>query len=732
MTSPVEFFRTSSMNVYKKEGTEFEQEVKRELFDNEIYLYELIEKGFISPDGTVIINPIDFQRKLTEAIQFARQSVGNQGKIATNRFMHLLGASVEDTPSIPRQAYDTSLYETPILGQNRIAYMRMGNIDYRHGLMLGGLGTGGIERTPQGIFRRVGFTFVGQNTEDKERNIASQFHIYMSTKSQQFSSALCTEKPEGDKLNTWKWKFNPDNGSYHALYPMEWHIYHGNDMPGKITITSFSPIIKENYQETSYPVIVYKVKIKNTSAEPMTASFMFTMQNLVGWKPNTANNTRSPEAFREVERKNSAGINPIFNSESAKDFISEWEPESKGNHNKTVIDENGNTYLILTGNQNTIPDTNGEIAIAIPKIDGLEVSYVTSFDANGDGSEVSSFYENGQLSNNEKREIKGKDLAGAIAFKVGDLAPGREIEVPVILSYDFPISKQGETILLKRYTKFFGESGQNAIKIAATALENYKKWEESVRQSQKEIALDHCELPDWYQGAVLNKLNLLQTNSIGWFTYDNTSIGGYPHAPATEGLHLLAESNKVDYNHVETMDVRSYDFARALFWPELDQNILTYYSETIPQEDSLNVFFNEQTFVHVFFLKMNYIFKRLTAKLEEEKNKLKTEKEQILNAVLGSRKVKFSTPHDIWSSATGPMMNTYTHQNANLWPGLPPVGMLQALRNFDLTGDYVTFEKQYQGFSRTLDYAENVLDQNNDSIPDFLIPKNESVPLQAF
>ena len=71
-------------------------------------------------------------------------------------------------------------------------------------------------------------------------------------------------------------------------------------------------------------------------------------------------------------------------------------------------------------------------------------------------------------------------------------------------------------------------------------------------------------------------------------------------------------------------------------------------------------------------------------------------------------------------------MNTYNHQQANLWPGLPPRGILQAYRNYELTQDFQTLRDQYTEFSLALDYAEQELDLDGDHIPDHCIPANNA------
>uniref|UniRef100_UPI001D0E0A3A GH116 family glycosyl-hydrolase n=1 Tax=Candidatus Magnetaquicoccus inordinatus TaxID=2496818 RepID=UPI001D0E0A3A len=317
------------------------REVVSILLKNKPFSYELIEKGFLAPDGKTIINPIDLQRLIGEAMKATRQDVGDPAKLVAQKVMHMLGASEVDTAGIPPQAYDAPLGTQPIRGQNRVAYMRMSNVDFRHGLMLGGIGTGGIERTPQGSFRRVGMTTVRQNVEDTQnQNQASQMHLFMKTPSRTFSSVLNTDaNRDTTKLTDWKWDLAADQGSYHALYPREWHVYEGEALPGKVSVNSFSPVIKGNYRESSLPVVVYKVTLKNTSTEPMDAAFMMSMQNIVGWEPHSMANTWDGAVSKEVDRQNALGIHHVTDPKAIKDYEAKKAVGEKSCHNTTILTE---------------------------------------------------------------------------------------------------------------------------------------------------------------------------------------------------------------------------------------------------------------------------------------------------------------------------------------------------------------------------------------------------------
>ncbi|MFH2033574.1 MAG: GH116 family glycosyl-hydrolase [Candidatus Margulisiibacteriota bacterium] len=675
----------------------------------------LVEKGILDPAGKKIINKKILQKLIDEA----QKTAGSDMMLAVNLVLQSLGQSQDTALGIPSCAYDTTLAKNPYgtYGQSRIAYMRMSGMPTdgsKLGIVHGGFGTGGVMRAPDGSFPTVDFIEPGRNIYDPQGNMASQFHVYFKRPDGKTAAqTLYTGKPADEKkLGAWKWNYPEKEGSYHALYPKTWWEYPDQDFPAKVSIKAFSPIIAKNYKETSYPVVVYTMRFKNTSRDVIETAGMFTFQNMVGWTASNQN-TWDDKAARMVE---TPGIQPL-GGEKVKLLVTEFEKHSKGNYN-FVKQENGITAVVMTGEPEN-PESSGQIAIAAKNDPRVKVSYVSRFDADGSGSEVAGFFENGALPNTDSRErSSGENLGGAIAVSV-TLKPGEEIEIPFVLTYDMPATefKKG-TIYKKKYTEYFGDSGKNAAGIASEALSKYMVWEKMVDDWQRDI-LSNSNIPDWFKGELLNTLSLLQSNAI---FYGNIPSRGYD-------LHIMGESNRADYKHAETRDVGVYSPARAMLWPEMHNNLMKHYAWSVLQDNQTMTAFNLVNYEVVpstkdwTSLSDKQKTKRIVEYLtKERKETLKKDMAALLAKIyFAPLKPKGATPHDIGAYDTDPALdlNSYTHQNPNVWSELSMVWILEAYRNYCMgnKADKKLIESIYPSVKASLQYAEK-MDRDRDHIPD--------------
>ena len=71
-------------------------------------------------------------------------------------------------------------------------------------------------------------------------------------------------------LRSWKWDYPVGAGDYYALYPKSWFDYRWEKFPAHVVLEQFSPVLPDNYKETSYPSpsIAGTPKIPPTSASP--------------------------------------------------------------------------------------------------------------------------------------------------------------------------------------------------------------------------------------------------------------------------------------------------------------------------------------------------------------------------------------------------------------------------------------------------------------------------------
>jgi non-lysosomal glucosylceramidase len=348
-----------------------------------------------------------------------------------------------------------------------------------HGAPLGGFGAGCIGRSHKGDFNlwhMDGGEHVFQSMP------ACQFSVFEQTAAKTQAYALCTEVPT-ESLQTWKWYPKENSGTYHALYPRSWFSYE-NVFQATLTCEQFSPILADNYQETSYPVAIFQWTAQNPTDQPITLSIMMTWQNMVGWFTNAL---KSPDVKVRDDGSPEYTYQPRME-------------ESDGNFNQLAGNENLLAILMRDDLADDPKEGDGEWAIATLLNPLYEVSYHTRWNPKGDGSELwQTFSQDGTLPDlDNETPASGEQLGAAIAVKF-TLQPGQTLTIPFVLSWDLPVTEFAEGIeYFRRYTDFFGRSGQNAVAIARTALKHHPSWREKIEVWQQPI-VDRADLPDWFK-----------------------------------------------------------------------------------------------------------------------------------------------------------------------------------------------------------------------------------------
>src|SRR5712692_9199091 len=120
------------------------------------------------------------------------------------------------------------------------------------------------------------------------------------------AQVLLADLPKNEDLRSWKWDYPVGAGTYYALYPKSWYDYRWDKLPAHVTLEQFSPILPDNYKETSYPVAVYRWHAENPTNHRVTVSVLLSWENMLGW-------------FRTFSRDLHGGINHgnhnVFRSE---------------------------------------------------------------------------------------------------------------------------------------------------------------------------------------------------------------------------------------------------------------------------------------------------------------------------------------------------------------------------------------------------------------------------------
>ena len=438
-----------------------------------------------------------------------------------------------------------------------------------HGMPLGGFGAGCIGRAPDGSFNLWhldgGEHWFGTLPD-------CQFALFESNGQRQRAHALAVKptadasRPDaGEPLSAWSWypASTPERstGRYAARYPLSWSEYSGV-FDAEVRCEAFSPILPGDYRRTSYPVAVFVWTLRNPSRKPLDLSLLLSWRNSTGWFTNT-----DPSASVHFRDDGSPEHNyvPAIG-------------RTQGQHNRWV-DEAGLSGVLLNGEiAEPIAEGQGQWCIATTPQPGVRIQRCSRWNPAGDGSELwESFSRDGSIPDSDNDRRSGADDPASAALAVQcQLEPGQSLEIPVVISWDLPVTAFATgSRALRRHTDFFDASGRNAAALAAEALRDWRSWREQIQAWQQPV-LERSDLPEPLRMALFNELYDLASGGSLW-------TAASPQDPV--GRFGVLEC--LDYAWYESLDVRLYgSFALLQLWPELDKSVLRSFARAIPAADA--------------------------------------------------------------------------------------------------------------------------------------------------
>jgi len=555
-----------------------------------------------------------------------------------------------------------------------------------HGMPLGGFGAGCIGRAPDGSFNLWHL----DGGEHWFGNLPDcQFALFETDGDQSRAHALAV-KPEvdasrpaaGEPLSAWSWypasSDKQRTGTYAARYPISSTQYTGV-FQAEVSCEAFSPILPGDYQRTSYPVAVFVWTLTNPTNRPLDLSLLLSWRNTTGWFTNT--DPTAAVTFRDDGSPEHNYVPAIG--------------RSKG-HRNTWVEHPGLKGVLLDGERAT-PLAEGQGQWCIATADHLEVQRCSRWDPSGSGAELwEPFARDGSIpdSNNDRRSGDSDPASAALAVKCC-LEPGASIEIPLVISWDLPVTAFATgSRALRRYSDFFGgeaggDSGTSAAAIAAEALRDWRDWRAQIEAWQKPV-LERSDLPEPLRMALFNEL------------YDLASGGSlWTAAAAGDPVGQFGVLECLDYAWYESLDVRLYgSFALLQLWPELDKAVLRSFARAIPAADAT-------------LRPIGWYFTQGKGRVE------------------AARKLAGATPHDLGAPNERPFEATnYTaYQDCNLWKDLASDYVLQVWRTFKLAPngpDLGFLAECWPAAVQALTYLKT-FDVNNDGLPD-----NGGAPDQTF
>jgi non-lysosomal glucosylceramidase len=525
------------------------------------------------------------------------------------------------------------------------------------GVPLGGMGGGSIGRGWRGDFRRWSMRpgFIHEKSV-----CADQFSLYVQRGGKVAEVVtLSPVKPVDGSLSAWNWGLDPASATYHALFPRSWTAYE-NPVPGiRLTCRQVSPFIPKNYRQSSYPAGVFIWTVENTGAEAAEVSLMFSFQNGTGTTNDLAGG-HSNKAF-SLPMADGVALNHIHRQPLTA-------PQKKGKAPEVIEDP-------LT------------FAIAARKAGGVKLSKRVCFIATGDGRDLwEDFAIDGMLEDgvDESVSTAGQAIGGAVSAKV-KLAPGVKKDLVFSLAWDMPRIHTGMgRELLRRYTAFYGTSGDAAPLIARNALLNYTTWESQIAAWQDPI-LAEPKLPDWFKSALFNELYYLVEGGVFWFYFsdENPSANSMGHFGYLEGH---------EYRMVNTYDVHFYSsIALALLFPKIELSLQRDFAKTVAQA-------------------------------------IPEKRRTMLDNALSPRKIRGAVPHDLGWPQEDPWMlvNGYDFHDSGIWKDLNPKFVLQVYRDYLFTLDRGFLKECWTSVEEAMEFMMR-FDRDGDSLVE-----NDGFPDQTY
>ncbi|MFN9922612.1 MAG: GH116 family glycosyl hydrolase [Cyanobacteriota bacterium] len=593
----------------------------------------------------------------------------------------------------PRQSSDAAACWQRPFGQgweNPYTVRYASNLDDgpNHGAPLGGFGAGCLGRGPDGSFNLWhldgGEHWFGVLPD-------CQFALHENDGDQARTHALATRPPRDDSrpdsgppLASWSWypASSPEqpSGSYQARYPLSAFHYEGVFRAG-VECEAFSPILPGDYRRSSYPIAVFRWSFHNPTDRPLDLSLLLSWRNTCGWFSNT-----DPAAAVHFRDDGSPEHNyvPAIG-------------RTRGQRNRWV-EAPGLKGIVLEGERSEpLAEGQGQWCLAVPDAaapgqPGLEIFRCSRWNPTGDGAELwNPFQRDGSLpdSNNDRHSGDDDHASAALAVRF-QLAPGQSLELPVVISWDLPVTAFATgTRALRRYTDFFGADGDQATALAAEGLRDWREWRSAIDAWQQPV-LQRTDLPEPLRMALLNEL------------YDLASGGSlWTAATADDPVGRFGVLECLDYAWYESLDVRLYgSFALLQLWPELDKAVLRSFARAIPAADPTP-------------RPIGWYFTQGRGRVE------------------AARKLAGATPHDLGAPNERPFDATnYTaYQDCNLWKDLASDFVLQVWRTFRLapSGEDLRFLADCWPASVTALRYLKQFDINDDGLPD-----NGGAPDQTF
>ncbi|KAH7723818.1 bile acid beta-glucosidase [Aphelenchoides avenae] len=430
-----------------------------------------------------------------------------------------------------------------------------------YGVPCGGIGSGSIGRDFRGGFCK--FSLRPGRVEHHVKT-ANQFILTLRSGStlvrQVVLSAVPFNKGSGcqrsKKLCAWDFSLPQKDVHYRGLYPRSWSRYELPEEQVEVHCRQISPIIPNNYKDSSLPASVFVFRVINNSERDLEASIAFTFCNGSGDKKANKGVQCTSETF--------------------------WKGNVLGVRLDHSVDGMPCTYGLAAS---TSKHAHGSTCVSF-KPSGTGENLWRSLATTGE------FYDGAE-------DTDGSELGVGVCLKTAVPARTASKDLEFALVWHMPEVHFGlRGRRLKRwYSRFFDQSADAAEDICEYALNNYRQWEAAIDAWQKPV-LENPSLPDWFKSALFNELYFLTDGGSMWFDFDEEWPRQEPQMTEYTAK-VLREHGRFgyleswEYRMVNTYDVHFYaSFALAELFPNLEHSVQADIRDHIDHFDDNKVKFH--------------------------------------------------------------------------------------------------------------------------------------------
>lgn len=434
------------------------------------------------------------------------------------------------------------LKKEPIFDLNGIA-LEPPNPGPYGGVPIGGLGGGNIGVGYRGDFRRWSL-YPGRY----EHNVvySNQFLIWCKRRDV-IETAILQSYDEDDEGNAIR-GVPSENIHYHGLYPRAWRVFHNAVSNIDVTIVQLSPIIPKNYSDSSLPVCVFEIDVKNTGIEDVEVSIMQIFENNPGAKHgNSLHETLLEDGNFHIPFDISAS-QKVTGICQSRPCISRCVSEAAGDEatgvNQSFLGMLSCPPIFSSNNvREDVHIDQGSFALATlcGESNTLNITRCNQFYSSGDYQDFvedemtveriyAYFAAHGQLpdsSSSQKSDPQilptpnGLFTSSAICVKKF-IQRDEKVTFSFSLAWDNPIVRFGNGRPYSRYyTQFVGTSGFASPALAAYALLHKDEWHHKISSWQRHVQSDDS-LPDYYKHLVFNELYFLSDGGCVWLHEEHT------------------------------------------------------------------------------------------------------------------------------------------------------------------------------------------------------------------